>query len=154
MLTAWRIVKTRYAAQSFDGEGARLYGGRWSSRGTRIVYTSETIALAVLEVLVHLKESSILSSYSRCAVHFNESLVTKLDHRKLPANWREYPAPAELQLIGDSWVTNGASVVLEVPSVIVESESNYLINPSHPDFTSLKMGKLEPFEFDWRLLKK
>ena len=154
MPTGWRIVKTRYAAQVFDGEGARLYGGRWNSPGVRMVYTSESIALAALEILTQTGKSSLLASYSRCAVHFDDSLVTSLDRSLLPTNWRTYPAPPELQLIGDTWIANSSSVVLEVPSVLIETESNYLINPQHPDFRFLSIEPPEPFTFDPRLIAR
>lgn len=152
MLAAWRLAKTRFVNQAFDGEGAYLFGGRWNSRGTRMVYTAQSIALAVLEILAHIKEVGVLSAYSQCAAHFDESLVAALDVSDLPTNWRDYPAPRELQLIGDDWITGRSSLVLKVPSVLVTSESNYLINPLHPDFASMKVGKPEPFDFDPRLL--
>ena len=152
MATGWRIVKSRYVSTAFDGEGARLYGGRWNSPGTRMVYTSSTISLAVLEVLVHLQEASILSSYSLISAGFDDALVERLDRSMLPDGWRSYPAPSELQRIGDEWVRRQRSAVLEVPSVIVERESNYLLNPVHPDFSSVVIGKPEPFTFDERFL--
>ncbi len=152
MATGWRIVKSRYASTAFDGEGARLYGGRWNSPGTRMVYTSSTISLAVLEVLVHLQEANILSSYSLISAGFDDALVERLDRSMLPDGWRSYPAPSELQRIGDEWVRRQRSAVLEVPSVIVERESNYLLNPAHPDFSSVVIGEPEPFTFDERLL--
>ena len=154
MATGWRIVKSRYASTAFDGEGARLYGGRWNSPGTRMVYTSSTISLAVLEVLVHLQEASILSSYSLISASFNDVFVEHVDRSTLPDGWRTYPAPSELQRIGDEWVRSRSSAVLEVPSVIVERESNYLLNPTHPDFSSLVIGEPEPFTFDERLLAR
>jgi RES domain-containing protein len=152
MATGWRIVKSRYASTAFDGEGARLYGGRWNSPGTRMVYTSSTISLAVLEVLVHLQEASLLSSYSLISADLDDALVERLDHSMLPDGWRTYPAPSDLQRIGDDWVRSQRSVALEVPSVIVVRESNYLLNPTHPDFASVIIGEPEPFTFDERLL--
>jgi RES domain-containing protein len=154
MATGWRIVKSRYASTAFDGEGARLYGGRWNSPGTRMVYTSSTVSLAVLEVLVHLQEASILSSYSLISASFNDVFVEHVDRSTLPDGWRTYPAPSELQHIGDEWVRSRSSAVLEVPSVIVERESNYLLNPTHPNFSSLVIGEPEPFTFDERLLAR
>lgn len=151
MPTGWRIVKTKFAAHAFDGEGARLYGGRWNSPGVRMVYTSESLALAALEILAHLGRSGALAAYSRCAVRFDERLVTSLDRSLLPADWRTYPAPAELQLIGNSWVADGTSAVLEVPSALVETERNYLLNPLHPEFGSLIIEPPKPFDFDPRL---
>jgi RES domain-containing protein len=152
MATGWRIVKSRYATAAFDREGARLYGGRWNSPGTRMVYTSSTVSLAVLEVLVHLQEASLHFSYLRISVGFNDALVERLDHSMLPDGWRTYPAPSDLQRIGDDWVRSQRSVALEVPSVIVESESNYLLNPAHPDFSSVVIGESKPFTFGERLM--
>jgi RES domain-containing protein len=152
MATCWRIVKSRHASTAFDGEGARLYGGRWNSPGTRMVYTSSTISLAVLEVLVHLQEASLLSSYSLISVSFDDALVERLERSRLPDGWRTYPPPSELQRIGDEWVRSQRSAVLEVPSVIVVRESNYLLNPTHPNFSTVVIGESEPFTFDERLL--
>lgn len=152
MPTAWRIVKSRHGASAFDGEGARLYGGRWNSPGTRMVYTAQSKSLAILEVLVHLQKSSVLPSYSLRAAHFGEELLERLDRLELPGDWREHPAPPALRRIGDTWVEEGRSCVLEVPSVVVEEESNYLLNPLHPDFDYITIGEPEPFEFDPRLL--
>ena len=154
MATCWRIVKNRHAATAFDGEGARLYGGRWNSPGTRMVYTSSTISLAILEILVHLQEASLLSSYSLIAARFDDALIESLDHSRLPDVWRSYQAPPELQRIGDEWVRSQRSAVLQVPSAVVERESNYLLNPAHPDFSSIVIGEPEPFTFDERLLAR
>lgn len=152
MPTGWRIVKTRFVQRPFDGEGARLYGGRWNSVGVRMVYTAGSVSLAVLEMLVHLESSDVLPSYSLCAVHFDERVLTRLDRSRLSDNWRDSPAPPELLLIGDAWIAARSSAVLEVPSAVVESESNYLMNPEHPDFASLVIDPPRPFTFDPRLL--
>lgn len=154
MASGWRIVKTRHANTAFDGEGARLYGGRWNSPGTRMVYIASSVSLAVLEILVHLDRASLLSSYSLIAVQFDDILIQRLERRKLPEGWRDYPAPSELQRIGDEWVASRRSAVLEVPSVIVEDESIYLINPAHPEFASVSVGEPQPFHFDQRLVRR
>ena len=96
MATCWRIVKNRHASTAFDGEGARLYGGRWNSPGTRMVYTSSTISLAVLEVLVNLQEASLLSSYSLISSSVDDALVERLDRSRLPDGWRSYRASSNL----------------------------------------------------------
>jgi RES domain-containing protein len=151
--TTWRIVKARHAAGAFDGEGARLEGGRWNSPGTPVVYTSQSAALAALEMLVHLGRGSILPAYVLIPCTFDDALVSRLDRKRLPKNWRSYPAPPELQLIGDEWVNRGASAVLEVPSAVIETDSNYLLNPQHPDFKAVRLMDPQGFEFDLRLLK-
>ena len=153
MAAGWRIVKSRHASTAFDGEGARLYGGRWNSPGTRMVYTAQSQALAILEVLVHLEKAGVLPSYSLCAADFAEDLVEALNPEALPDNWRSYPSPSGLRAIGDAWVAQRTSAVLEVPSVIVDDESTYLINPAHPDFSSIIISEPGPFELDARLFR-
>jgi RES domain-containing protein len=151
MIRAWRIVKTRFEADAFSGEGARLYGGRWNSPGISMVYVAASKSLATLELLVHLDNSSVLASYSVCTVDFDESLIESLDPATLPSDWRESPAPRSLQLIGDDWISRGSSVVLSVPSAIIDTENNYLINPAHKNFKKLMIGKMEMFKIDHRL---
>ncbi len=152
--TAWRLVKTRHLRHAFDGEGARLYGGRWSSPGVRVVYVAESLALAAMEVLVHLGGSAILAAYSAVRVDFDSALVTVVDRSSLPRDWRRSPAPASLATIGDRWVAGGASAVIEVPSAVVEGERNFLLNPRHADFGSIAFGEPRPFVFDERLLRR
>ena len=153
MIKAWRLSKKRYATAAFDGEGARLNGGRWSSVGTRVAYASESVALATLEVLVGLQDTTILSSYSLVGVEFPEDLVEVLDRHTLPATWNHHPPSPETQRVGDLWVAQTRSVVLKVPSAVVEAEHNYLVNPLHPQFGTLLVRAPEPFRLDPRLLK-
>jgi len=151
VIRAWRIVKARHSANAFDGEGARRLGGRWNSPGTGMIYTSETAALAALEMLVHLSRFTTLTAYVVIRCDFAEKLVT--DAGKLPSNWRKFPAPPQLQAIGDAWVKSGKSAVLRVPSTIIPSESNYLLNPAHASFDRIKIGRPERFELDIRLIR-
>lgn len=153
MAEAWRIFKTRHAATAFDGEGARVNGGRWNSVGVPMVYTAATVSLAMLEMLVHLDESDVLLSYSLSRVRFEDTRVTRLDRARLPDNWKDPSAANDLRAIGDAGVASGASVILEVPSAIVENESCYLINLAHPDFPSLVIDPPRPFTFDERLFE-
>jgi RES domain-containing protein len=154
VLTAWRLVKSRHADTAFDGEGARLYGGRWNSPGSRVAYAADSIALAALEVLAHLQSTAILQAYSLATIQIPERLVQGLDARELPKTWRRFPSPSENQAIGDAWLARGQSLVLRVPSAIIPSASNYLINPAHPDFASVLIERPERFTFDPRLLGK
>jgi len=151
VIRAWRIVDSKHAATAFSGDGARLFGGRWSSIGVPMVYTADSAALATLEVLVHVRRMSVLPSYVLISCSFDEKLVANVT--ELPPNWREYPAPPQLQAIGDKWVRSKRSAVLRVPSVIVPGEHNYLLNPEHPKFRRIVVGKPEKFALDLRLLK-
>ena len=151
MPRSWRIAKSARAATAFDGEGARLYGGRWNSPGTVVVYTAQTESLAALELLVHLQASQLLMSYCSLPVDFDDALVEVVDPTSLPSDWRSSPAPSVLQQIGDRWAADHRSVVLQLPSAIVPREANFIINPRHPDFGSLSIGPPDSFDFDPRL---
>ena len=140
MTRAWRIIKSRFAADAFSGEGARLYGGRWNSPGIAMVYTAGSVSLATLELLVHLDNTSVLPSFSICPVDFDDSLVELLASATLPPDWNQSPPPTSLRTIGDDWISRGSSVVLRVPSAVIENENNYLINPAHTDFKKLVIG--------------
>lgn len=150
MPTAWRLTEAVFAATAFDGEGSQFSRGRWHSPGTRIVYTSSSRALAVLEVLARLHGRAPRTPYVLIAATFPDHAVTRLAPETLPADWRAYPGPAALQALGDAWIGNQASLVLQVPSAIIPEEPNFLINPRHPDAASLTIGTAEPFRFDLR----
>lgn len=154
MLTVWRIVKQKHAKTAFSGEGARLYGGRWNRPGTAMVYAAGSQSLAILEMVVHLDSPDLLKRYVLFGIEVDESLVTNLDRSVLPKNWKKDPAPLKAQAIGDAWAKGFESVVLSVPSVLVPSESNFLINPRHPDFSKLSIGRPLSFRFDTRLASK
>ena len=153
MITAWRITKNKYQDSAFTGEGAEIAGGRWNSQGTRIVYASSSASLSILEILVHLESSSVLSSYSVIPFHFDESLVSELKKGDLPGGWATHPPPVASQRIGDSWVHDQASLLLKVPSVVVPLESNYILNPAHPDIDKIKVGHPVPLPLDERLTR-
>ncbi len=150
-ITAWRIVKQKNEKTAFSGEGARLYGGRWNSPGTALVYTAQSQSLAALEMLVHLDSADLLGGYVFLDVIIDEPMITALDVATLPKNWRAEPAPRKLQALGDDWIAAGTSVALRVPSSIIPAESNYILNPKHPDFAKLQIGKATPFRYDPRL---
>ena len=152
MPTGWRLVKKRYAANAFDGEGARLYGGRWNSPGVPMVYTAATLSLAALELLVHLNDRRHLAGYQQCAAHFESHQVTVVEGTALPEDWRKYPAPEALRQIGGRWAEELATPVLRVPSAVVPQEGNFLLNPLHPAFRELVFNPPGPLSLDSRLL--
>jgi RES domain-containing protein len=151
MPEAWRIVKSRHADAAFSGEGAAKYGGRWNSRGVAVVYTSATKSLAVLESLVHLNPP-VVFKYVAFHVEFDGALVETMPLTRLPANWRSEPPSRGTQKFGDVWVRESRSPVLEVPSVLIDGESNYILNPAHPAFKKISLSKPQPFAFDPRLV--
>jgi RES domain-containing protein len=152
MPTAYRIFKTKFAKSWFDGEGAFLYGGRWNSRGTRILYTSDSLSLAALEILVNLNSAELLSSYSYAKVEFEEKDVLPVEEIvKLPKNWSSSPPPSAVQRIGDEWAVSMQSLVLRVPTSVVPGEFNFLLNVGHPNFSTIRRSKPQLFRFDDRL---
>lgn len=148
---AFRIVKAKYAAVAFDGQGSRIFGGRWNSPGVSVVYTGATLSLCALENLVHLIQP-VCMEYVSIRVEFDEELVEVVDHGALPVEWTEEPPPPSTQMIGNIWVAEARSPVLQIPSVIIPSEYNYLLNPGHADFDKVRIHPPEPFAFDPRLL--
>ncbi len=152
-MRVWRICKAAHSASAFRGDGAFLYGGRWHRRGTPVVYTSESRALAALELLVHLHRPRLPPGFVCFGVEVPEDVnVREVRVRDMPPEWYAYPAPPELQQIGTRWAEKGVSVCLKVPSAVVRGEHNFLLNPRHPDFARLRIGRAAPFEFDARLL--
>jgi RES domain-containing protein len=152
VITTWRIVDSRYADDIFSGEGSRRIGARWHKAGHRVVYTSETISLATLELIANTPRAKLLSRYVVASCTFPEVLVENVDIERLPANWRDYPPPSELQQLGTAWLLSGSSAVLSVPSAVTPEERNYLINPEHEHFRSVDVGSSRPFQIDLRLL--
>ena len=130
----YRLVNRKWAAQAFDGEGARLYGGRWNSKGQLCVYTAGSEALAILEILVHLNNRAPLAHYRLFQLTIDSDDILTVSLNNLPANWQLQPATADTAQIGDTWLTQQASLALAVPSVIAPRENNILLNPLHRGF--------------------
>jgi RES domain-containing protein len=151
MPEAWRIVKAKHTATAFSGKGAADNGGRWNSRGVPVVYTSSTKSLAALESLVHLNPP-VLFKYVAIRIKFDATLVESVPAKALPPDWWVEPPPPSSKTVGDAWVRAARSAVLALPSVIISGEPNYLLNPAHPDFKKISIGKPAVFTFDPRLL--
>jgi|UniRef100_UPI00404A2C8A RES domain-containing protein len=150
MPIAWRLVKEVHAPTAFGGEGAARAGGRWNSRGQHVVYASATQSLAVLEALVHL-DFPIVFHYVFFRIEFADRLITTLGDKSLPRDWQTNPPAAASQKLGDLWLQMAHSPVLAVPSAVVPTETNFVLNPSHPDFKQIKISKPVPFTIDDRL---
>lgn len=151
MTVAWRLVKSRRAADALTGEGARLFGGRWNLPGTRLVYLADSLALAALETLVHLAPAHRGIRFVAIRAELPDDLVDTLPARDLPAAWRAEPALDDTRRIGTRWAAAGTSAALRVPSVVVPVESNVLVNPVHPRWGEARWSAPVPFGFDPRL---
>lgn len=153
-MEVYRIAMAPYS-HDLTGIGARLYGGRWNQKGTAMIYTSKSRALAALEFLVHLPLSLAPAGLKIVTLQISdETTIDEIPLSGLPASWRSHPAPPQLAELGSSWVKKNKTLLLRVPSVIIEKEFNILINPGHPDIKLVSIGKIEDFKFDDRLLKE
>jgi RES domain-containing protein len=137
-----------------DGEGSYLFGGRWSSPGTRLVYAASNLSLAMLEYLAHLDRGNWPDDLMLTVAEIPDEVSRiHLQVEELPANWMDYPAPANLCQIGDQFVRDAKAAVLIIPSVLAPTESNWLINPLHPDFLRVRVISTDLFQYDQRLRK-
>ena len=149
-LAVWRLSKRKYAQTAFSGEGGLHVAGRWTPRGFRAVYVSESLALASLEVFVHAETQNLPLVAIRAEIP-NPSIL-EVPREKLPANWQDIAAYPQLQALGDRWLREAATPILKVPSAIVPVEFNFILNPVHPDLEI----RIEPpitFQFDRRMWK-
>lgn len=148
---AWRIVKEKHAATAFSGEGARIFEGRWNSVGVRIVYCSEHLSLAALEILVHTQPISMRDKFCAFRATFDDAIMETVDLKKMPKGWSAHPPTAASKDIGDEWIRSGRSAVLALPSVLIPIERTFLLNPNHRDFGTIKTKHVGGFVLDPRL---
>ena len=146
------MLRKAFARAPFDGEGAYLYGGRWSSPGTRLSYTSEHQSLAMLEYFVHLDADDAPPDLVLATAEIPDDLPNeRVAADELPSHWRRSPAPAELARIGDDFVRKTERCVLIVPSALAPHEDNWLLNPQHASFRRVAVSSLEPLSYDPRM---
>jgi RES domain-containing protein len=149
---AYRIGTQRFArtkTDAFSGQGS-LYGdGRWHHRGRLAVYVAQHASLATLEILVHLKRTASIEPHVFWEVEIPDALIERPDN--LPARWRTDLEAT--RTYGDAWLARKSAVGLVIPSVIVPTESNLLLNPAHPEFDlRWVVSGPTPVVFDSRLL--
>jgi RES domain-containing protein len=148
----YRLCSRRYAEIAFTGLGASLAGGRWNQRGAPVVYTAASLSLAALECLVHFSAQTLPDNYvSITAITPTKPKVETIEITTLPSEWETEDPPLTTRQLGMDWFNRRTSLLLKVPSAIIPTEFNYVINPRHPDFNRLLIGQPIPFRFDPRL---
>jgi RES domain-containing protein len=148
----YRVLRKAFVQSPLDGEGAYHYGGRWSSVGTRLAYTSEHQSLAMLEYFVHLDADDAPPDLVLVTAEIPGDLpIERVAADQLPAPWRRSPAPPELARIGDEFLRKAGGCILIVPSALAPNESNWLINPQHARFQSIAVSQAEPLSYDPRM---
>ncbi len=151
-MRVWRISRVQHAREALSGRGGLVAAGRWHARGTRIVYTSATLSLSALEVLVQADKDLLPNDLVQVEIEVPDDLIReRIQPRNLPRSWRAYPAPGRLRVLGAQWIDRNESAILEVPSAVIPQESNFLLNPAHQDARFIQVVAVEKFVFDPRL---
>lgn len=146
MAKYFRLFRDKYS--STDCTGASIAGGRWNNKGTKMLYASSSLSLACLEVLVHIREPRFPLNYAWAEIDVPDSLIESLNSSTLDLSSRD-----ACSNFGSLWLQNGRMPALKVPSVIIPTETNLLLNPSHPRFSAVQFLPSQPFNFDPRLFK-
>lgn len=152
MTRVYRILRKAYARSPLDGEGAYRYGGRWSSAGTRLAYTSEHQSLAMLEYFVHLDSDNAPADLVLVTTEIPDDVSReRIAAQDLPSFWRKSPAPADLARIGNEFARRAKHCILIVPSALAPNENNWILNPQHAGFRRIVLSELEPLRYDPRM---
>jgi RES domain-containing protein len=150
-MEVFRLARKKYPI-GLSGKGASIAGARWNSKGTEIIYTAQSRALAMAEVSVHLSIATLPSDFVMLTIDIQEDVsVEELDAAKLQKGWNVFPHSFTTQIIGDQFIRDEKFCVLKVPSAVVKGDYNYMINPSHEDFKKIKIVHQEDFPFDKRI---
>ena len=148
-MIVYRITNSLYK-DDISGSGAKLRGARWNQPGSSMLYTAENISLSTLELLVHIGFEDIRHEYHLLNIFIPDNAVIKeLDIQKLKPNWQEDEEYSSF--IGTEFLRSNQSLLLKVPSAVIDEEHNYLLNPDHADFKKVKIRRAKPFTFDKRL---
>ena len=151
-MKVYRISKCNYI-DDLSGTGAAMYGGRWHSKGTYVLYTAASPSLALLESVVHISNIQA-AGYCMICLDIPENSMEEKTIENLPCNWFVNPAPDALQIIGNTFIRNNTSLALKLPSAIMPEESNYLLNPQHTLFNTIKVLYKRTIPIDDRLIRK
>lgn len=148
-MNVYRITGRKYA-HDLSGHGAALYGGRWNKRGTLLLYTGESKEIALLETIVNVP-ANFAPKLDLLTIQIPDNSILEIFIKELPVNWSQYPAPSILSEMTEKWVFSNNSIALKVPSSIIHSAHNYLLNCSHPQYDKVKLLDRTHFFFDTRL---
>jgi len=150
-MLVYRITGKKYASD-LTGNGASMFGGRWNKKGSPVLYTGENKEIALLETIVHTPPS-LIPSLDILTLEIPDDSITTLEITNLPRNWTAYPAPVVLSEIGEKWIKEGITLALRVPSCIIHSSHNYILNCRHPEYSRVRLIDQRSFKFDSRLKK-
>ncbi|SFT38141.1 RES domain-containing protein [Algoriphagus locisalis] len=150
-MKVYRIAGKKYAGD-ISGSGAALFGGRWNRKGSPVLYTGENIEIALLEIVVHTPPA-IVPALDILTLEIPDDSISEIEIKELPDNWSNYPAPSILAEIAEEWINSNRSIALKVPSSVIHSSKNYILNCRHPKYHRVKIIEHKEFRFDQRLIK-
>ena len=152
-MIVYRLSLSKYALD-LSGRGAALAGGRWNSKGIWMVYTSDSRALCMAELAVHLPIGLITKEYQMIRIFIPDSIpVSIINSNSLSKDWSLFPHSLSTKLVGDAFIKESKYAILKVPSAVVQGDFNYLINPNHKHANKIKIQKAENFLIDKRMFK-
>ena len=150
----FRLSKSLFS-NDLSGKGAELTGGRWNSKGVAMIYCSASRALCVTEIAVRVPLGILPTDYKLITLEIPDNIpVTELKNDQLPADWKSIPHSASTQEMGDRFIVANKYLILKVPSVVVQGDFNYLINPGHKEMRKVRIVNTETFSFDDRIYRK
>ena len=148
-MIVYRICNSLYN-DDLSGTGAKLFGGRWNSKGFAVLYVSQYISLAVVEMLVHNQFKDFSVELSLLHISFPDTIeIKEIKHSKLKNNWMD--DFGYTQFMGDNFLQSASDAILKIPSAVITEENNYIINPLHADFKKIKITEITSFRTDKRL---
>lgn len=151
-MNVYRLCIEQYK-DDISGTGAKLFGGRWNPVGVPVLYTTENISLAVLEILVRTDINHLPLHYFLLKLDVPEiSEVSVINKIKLRKDWKT--DVGYTQWIGNEFIKSNKGLVLKLPSAVVDEEHNFIINSNHTDFKKVKITSSRKFIFDKRLFLK
>ncbi len=150
-MRVYRITGKKYA-HDLSGIGAALNGGRWNRKGTPILYTGENKEIALLETVVNTPPM-LIPNLDLVTLEIPDDSIREVEVSQLPDNWADYPAPRVLAELTEEWIREGTSIALKVPSCIIPTTHNYILNCRHPEYARVRLIEQVDFPFDRRLVK-
>ena len=150
-----RIVHEKYADDPFSGDGGLFAASRWASRGQRVSYAADSLALAALEKIAGAGQLTRLREMVWAVARLDEDAVEAPSLSDLPEGWDRRPPGRPSQVFGDAWLEKKEAVALRVPSVVLPEGWNYVLNPAHPDYReALTLQETNQLDLDPRVLKR
>lgn len=148
-MLVYRISSPTYI-EDLSGAGSKQFGGRWNEKGVAMVYFAATRAMAVMEVLVHVRPEQIAREFALAVFELPDVDVLTVNLDDLPKDWKNLEQADELKKIGNQFITDQKFLIMRAPSVILEEEYNVLLNPAHPFAGKVTLIERRPFKFDRR----